>query len=892
MTPREHLTRRGIANEADKAGWQEGVGRWVYPIFDIAGTEIAKRGKAYPQQSGGMKYTWIPSKPQNPSSDWYILPETKQAIAAANGTAYLANGEPALLAFRAAQVNNVIATTHGENTVPHTTEEILKELGITRLINIADKDETGLKAAAKWRDYLRDTGIDYSARSWPDNLPDKADANDLWVNLQFDKDAFHTALLATAALILPQPQAKPIPMGNARQEGNESFITALRQALESTGHLTGKIRRDGWAEMLCPFHDDTEASAGFNLESGVVNCFGGCGSKSPKSVAKQINFDYSVFFPKKTRIQKSSIDTKVSKAPKPKKAAPIPMAVGIETITEDTIEDAPLLFPAAHYSWIDQQYIPISWYSALLNLSEGRSAVAVVFLHMHEAFRTGKLNASGFTIKDVVDTLNLPRKSVTAAIETFFDWGFVSILEVIINTIYRPSDTAHKSTVTGRPSKLYRINSDPKITSLLFAEMMDYCITEAIGRKSLVPPTHTMIGDLQAQNLEMAEAKQWAERTEGVSKWAKIRLDAELALWNKSLLQDGCERSYKVDLSKIESSRDARVQLLRAFLAEHNGGIQISNERLAWLLGCNESNLKAIYEDALVFSERRFAEYEPELEDIYKKTYDDLINSAAREESGLPIAMLIKKQSDGKWTGYVFKEAAMFDLFKRNKGNIARLKIRVEQPSFVRMGKLKSGYFCNILRAWMVLAQMLTLLVELEVELEETKETISEEQKEAVVEIAKVLPKPAKKPRMKGTKERSWRTHDNEFLWEQVRIGAHIFTKEAFLPDDLQLSDAVRYLNKHALPAPIRTVTSYFMQDDELSTLIGTLEILGGEKRIGEHAKMGKVEAVVLPPAKPAEPISLDERVETMARALGMKPALVRLILAEQDKRYSTKEAA
>jgi hypothetical protein len=45
-------------------------------------------------------------------------------------------------------------------------------------------------------------------------------------------------------------------------------------------HYGGRVRNNfrGWRKMICPFHDDSHASATVNLDENAFNCFG-CGVK-------------------------------------------------------------------------------------------------------------------------------------------------------------------------------------------------------------------------------------------------------------------------------------------------------------------------------------------------------------------------------------------------------------------------------------------------------------------------------------------------------------------------------------------------------------------------------------------------------------------------------------
>ena len=303
---KSQLENRGLKTVAEQSQWKpfshygwEGL---RFPVFDLSGEVIAHRWKNG-DSSSNMKYLWIDGKPNNPAADWYILPGVKDAISRAGGVVYLANGEPALLTYHAAGVPNVISTTLSEISVPQNTVSLLRDLGVTRLLYPVDNDSAGYDSAVKWRDALRESGIDFVAFSWGDDAPPKADANDIWIELDFDRDAFQTHLNTLPQLELPAP-----PPREKEQTFDSSVFddtpAGLMQAILAAAAERGYRGRGEWINGQCLFHDDHHDSAGIHTESGVCNCFV-CGTHSSWDVAEQLGIDPKRFYTSKKKRKKA-----------------------------------------------------------------------------------------------------------------------------------------------------------------------------------------------------------------------------------------------------------------------------------------------------------------------------------------------------------------------------------------------------------------------------------------------------------------------------------------------------------------------------------------------------------------------------------------------------------
>lgn len=316
------LAERGILEVAHQAGWIAQGKRWHYPIYGPAGEIIATRSKAA-SKNDSKKYAWHPSKPKNPDVDFYILPGTVDAIKQADGVCYLANGEPALLAFHAAGIENVIATTGSENSIPESTHDYFERIGIRALINIADNDDTGRKGAAKWRDTLQDTEIQYLALQWGSDKRG-ADANDIWIECGFDSDAFSKRLKQLDVLLLP---AREKPVEFTYDASNyDNTPQGLIDALMSVMGISGKrFNAKGWTQKSFrnPLREDRHPSASFNRMSGVLYDHATDESLSPTELADALGIDWKPYYPKRERTHKQVSKHKLDDAPDTQQSKPM-----------------------------------------------------------------------------------------------------------------------------------------------------------------------------------------------------------------------------------------------------------------------------------------------------------------------------------------------------------------------------------------------------------------------------------------------------------------------------------------------------------------------------------------------------------------------------------------
>ena len=168
-SPHTKLTTRGIAQSAASMGWQAGSGSysrgWTYPVYDLNGSEIARRWKAY-DSNAHPKYLWLDG---TKAQIYHVGAGLRDAITEAGGVLYIANGEPAVLTLHAAGLLNVLAI-FGENVTDEmkpTFAADLTALGVLTVRYYPDKDAHGQRAAAKLRDALQGSAITFDCRVFP-----------------------------------------------------------------------------------------------------------------------------------------------------------------------------------------------------------------------------------------------------------------------------------------------------------------------------------------------------------------------------------------------------------------------------------------------------------------------------------------------------------------------------------------------------------------------------------------------------------------------------------------------------------------------------------------------------------------------------------------------------
>lgn len=273
---------------------------WVWDTYTLQGAK-AQRWKSVSSlkpegATGWAKYRWHPEKPGGDAS--YFDPDygLKDAIKAALGALYIVGGEIAAMSMFEAGFRNTTCF-FGDETIPRDTlYRDLKALGVDIVFMIPDRDLPGQKCACTVRDLLAlDPDFEFAAYALPYEVVDKhgKDINDWWLDLQQDREALREGVDKLPLWTLPEtkPAIIEFPQLFGNTEGlPPRFAEAILSDVQRRASPSKPFRwgSDGWSSNFrCPFHDDTEASAGFNKESMSFKCFA-CGAKSAKEYGEGV----------------------------------------------------------------------------------------------------------------------------------------------------------------------------------------------------------------------------------------------------------------------------------------------------------------------------------------------------------------------------------------------------------------------------------------------------------------------------------------------------------------------------------------------------------------------------------------------------------------------------
>lgn len=276
-------------------------------------------------------------------TSWYLPPNVKAAIAEAGGVVYLANGEKAVTAYRAGGILNAICTTKGEGTIPSGAVGFLLSIGALRVVYIHDKDDAGQRSAAKWRDALCGSGIDYAAYQWPDCVPPKGDANDALMAVGGVGDAFRDLLKDCPPAELPAPQPST-PRRAERLTVNGSYPSweAANAALIDV--VAARIRAHdpharisrGWLNHRSLLRDEKRASTGLNMLSGAYKDFATGETLSLRAYAERLGIDTSPYTPQRSTAKRRPRTERVARP-----LQPAHLLRGLPTLTPDHSFNAP-----------------------------------------------------------------------------------------------------------------------------------------------------------------------------------------------------------------------------------------------------------------------------------------------------------------------------------------------------------------------------------------------------------------------------------------------------------------------------------------------------------------------------------------------------------------------
>ena len=290
------LQERGILETALRYGWHNFDHRqqWEFPSPDPIHGVTGRRYKKY-DSNAKPKTGWLPKKP--PPQTYYIpqgLDLLTEGVKKFSDVLIWVNGEAALLTIIAAGQYNAMCFVDGENRgIPENFVQHLKSLGVRRIVKPADRDKAGRESAAKMRNALLGSGIEFIALELPDYLPVKADVNDLWIACGFNASLFWEVLNnedECPDLELPAPEPiKAVFRKTQKQSGDKDAAYweaehALYREQEVHPRIPAPDKREGRHDRwFCfnPAHKESHPSARISYErhpDGWVVCT--CGDYS------------------------------------------------------------------------------------------------------------------------------------------------------------------------------------------------------------------------------------------------------------------------------------------------------------------------------------------------------------------------------------------------------------------------------------------------------------------------------------------------------------------------------------------------------------------------------------------------------------------------------------
>jgi replicative DNA helicase len=305
------LEQRGIAETASKHGWVKttigGQTGYKYPVWgkDDLIISTVSRFKAIPHLKGKPKYLWLGDTDTKP--DFYHLAGFDAAVKKDEGTAYFTGGEPDTLVYAAAgQFNALNMFGEGRIAVLENLIAFLEAAGVEHLIHFPDQDTAGLKLAARLWKLLERNPIHYDPRQLPQELGDKADVECMWVSLNFDVLDFWSVVenapiytwddLTMYTDVRPDDDKQPGLFDGKSIWPPDGFYEAVGKAL---GVKAYNAKGFSAKPIKCPFHDDSDPSASYNVNSGSLVCHAGCGKKKAIETGELVGVDWRDYLPQK-----------------------------------------------------------------------------------------------------------------------------------------------------------------------------------------------------------------------------------------------------------------------------------------------------------------------------------------------------------------------------------------------------------------------------------------------------------------------------------------------------------------------------------------------------------------------------------------------------------------
>lgn len=263
---------------------------WLYDT-KLVGGGVGTRWKSFyslkeeapaDERENWKKYKWYPGKP--PAAKYFYPPSLSLigAIQDASNHLWLVGGDIASMTMIEAGILHTISC-FGDNDMPDSFEDDLKDWKVLFLHLVPDRDKSGLEWAIKIRNRLYDKNPDIQLKVYalPYDLEDKhgKDINDFWRD-QNDTDEFEQMLMALPEWVLPEREivAQLWQKVNDLESDNQDIPALLKAEIRSRLGVYEQFNNEGWSRknVKCPFHDDKQPSATWNDEKSILHCHAGC----------------------------------------------------------------------------------------------------------------------------------------------------------------------------------------------------------------------------------------------------------------------------------------------------------------------------------------------------------------------------------------------------------------------------------------------------------------------------------------------------------------------------------------------------------------------------------------------------------------------------------------
>lgn len=276
----------------------ESAGKVVYPIV-MADGSIHPRGRVkYVPPRRGRKYSWT-GNPSVPAPAVYHEAGLEHAK---DGTLIVASGEVEVWVLWQIGLRWVVSF-FGEGRIPPRFAATISRYNIQRVVVYPDRDQAGVRAAARLRDCIADVCA-FAAFRLPFDDESGGDLGAWWQTFAGSGRQFAAAMQNLPPLVLPPPQPRcgqvvDMSAGHVRQSPVwDAYIAAITEAL---GLHERSFNAAGWSisAISSPMRKDQHPSATWHRDGWLYDHAQGT-AYSAKQVGEAIGLPWEQFRRQKT----------------------------------------------------------------------------------------------------------------------------------------------------------------------------------------------------------------------------------------------------------------------------------------------------------------------------------------------------------------------------------------------------------------------------------------------------------------------------------------------------------------------------------------------------------------------------------------------------------------